>query len=229
MRIYGDHGSIVVHAAGADYCGDGVVACGPRAAGKTTVLTSLLRGVVGRLLSNDRLLLDAGGELVPVPLPVLAGRGTVEAIPDLTRAAARLSRPQPRLDTLPVEFAATVKAEFTPVEYATALSTSLARRSRLHTLVVPQLTDTTDPVQVRRCTTTQAHAALVANCFTPRDEFWRPWLVPRATADADLERHARHVIDRVVPSVRCLAVRFGIRNPLVDLDTALAHALRATP
>ncbi|MGP4018804.1 hypothetical protein [Saccharopolyspora sp. 5N708] len=222
LRTYEDHGGVLFHAAGADLGGHGVMICGPRAAGKTTLLTCLLRATRGALLSNDRLIMHRHGRLIAVPLPVPVARGTLEAIPELANAVPALSRPQRTISELPTTFGATEKAEFSAREYTTALGTSLAPGSWLRTILVPRLTDTTEPPRVRAIPPAEAQQVLQANCFTPHDEFWQqPWLVPRTTPDADLQRRAHQLIRELAGHIPCFEIRFGIRNPLDQLDKAL--------
>ncbi|WP_039739276.1 phosphoenolpyruvate carboxykinase (ATP) [Saccharomonospora halophila] len=222
LRTYEDHGGVVFHSAGVDIDGHGVMIVGPRSAGKTTLLTCLIRATRGTLLSNDRLILDHQRRLVAVPLPVPVARGTVEAVPELADAVPGLSRPQRPVDTLPTTFGTTQKVEFSAREYATALGTSLAPGSWLRTIIVPRLTDTAEPATIRTLPPAEARRVLSASCFTPRDEFWRqPWLVPRATPDAALRHHAEPLVRNVADTVPCVEIRFGIRNPLSQLEQLL--------
>lgn len=227
LRTYEDHGGIVFHAAGADLDGHGVMICGPRTAGKTTLLACLLRAHHGALLSNDRLILHGDERLVAVPLPVPVGRGTIEAVPELFEAASALSRPQRTIRELPVTFGSLQKAEFSAREFATALGASRSPGSRLRTILVPRLSDTTEPARIRMLTQEETQRVLTESCFTPRDEFWiEPWLVPRTTPDLVLHRAAQHVIRSMVDSVSCFEIRFGVRNPLAELDKVLPALTR---
>ncbi|MEV0702677.1 hypothetical protein AB0I53_32810 [Saccharopolyspora sp. NPDC050389] len=227
LRTYEEHGDVVFHAAGADLDGRGVMICGPRSAGKTTLLTCLLRVTRGDLLSNDRLILDRRGRMVAVPLPVPVARGTIDAVPELGNAVRALSRPQRDVGELPTTFGATAKAEFSAQEYTTALGTSLAAGSWLRTIIVPHLADTTEPTRTRLLPVEEAQQMLAANCFTPHDEFWiRPWLVPRTTPDAELHRHSQQLTQQLAADIPCFEVSFGVRNPLDQLDKAVLDLLR---
>ncbi|WP_338600454.1 hypothetical protein [Saccharopolyspora sp. SCSIO 74807] len=226
LRSYEDHGGVIVHAAGASIRGDGVMICGPRAVGKTTLLTCLTRCTGSSVLSNDRLILMPGQRLIAVPLPVPIGKGTIDAVPELEKAAPILSRPQRAVDGLPATFGSAEKAEFSPREFAAALGASLAGRSRLRTILTPRLTDDSTPARVRELDVDETRRTLTENCFTPHDEFWRhPWLVPRRTTDADLRRGAAQAIDELAGQVPCYEIRFGVRNPLTELDTLLREVV----
>jgi hypothetical protein len=224
LRTYEDHGGIVFHAAGADLDGHGVMICGPRSAGKTTLLTCLLRCTRGALLSNDRLICDPHGRLVPVPLPVPIARGTLEAVPELAQAVPALSRPQRAVSELPRTFGTSEKAEFSAREYVGALDTALSIGSRLRTIIVPRFTETAEPTQIRAMPREEATRVLRANCFTPHDEFWQqPWLVPRITPEPELHRRAQELTCHLAAHVPCFEIRFGVRNPMHELDNALLN------
>lgn len=227
LRTYEDHGGLVFHAAGADLDGHGVMVCGPRSAGKTTLLTCLLRYAHGALLSNDRLILDEHRRLVPVPLPVPVAKGTIDAVPELDKATASLSRPQATITELPAVFGTRTKAEFTAREYASALNTSLAAGSSLETIIVPRLSNSSEPARWRALSPENAQDMLQANCFTPHDEFWRqPWLVPRTTANSELCERAEQLIRQLSEQVPCFEVSFGVRNPLDALVQAVHEVVR---
>lgn len=222
LRTYEDHGGVVFHAAGADLDGHGVMITGPRSAGKTTLLTCLLRATGGGLLSNDRLIVDRQGRLVAVPLPVPVARGTLEAVPELAAAVAGSSRPQRPVTALPKTFGTAEKAEFSAREYATALGTSLTAGSWLRMILVPRLADTTEPVSVRALEPPETRRLLLTSCFTPRDEFWQqPWLVPRATPDAELRHAAELLVADLAATIPCVEIRFGVGNPLGELERIL--------
>lgn len=226
VRTYENHGGVIFHAAGADLADKGVMICGPRSVGKTTLLTCLLRLTGGALLSNDRLVLEPSGRLIAVPLPVPIAKGTIEAVDELRNAVHQLSRPQRKLNALSSSFGATEKAEFSAREYATALGTTLSPGSWLQTIMVPRLTDDYAPVQVRELSRDHARRVLGANCFTPHDEFWKqPWLVPRTAPNVEFCRHAEHLVQCIAAQVRCFEVAFGVRNPLTELDNGLLTLL----
>ncbi|NIJ10480.1 hypothetical protein FHU38_000824 [Saccharomonospora amisosensis] len=230
LRTYENAGGIVFHAAGVDLGGAGVMICGPRSAGKTTTLACLLRAAHGQLLSNDRLILHNPGQLIPVPLPVPVARGTLEAIDELQAAVPRLSRPQPRPDTIPHAFGATTKVAFSAREFAAALGSSLSRASSLRSVVVPRFTDTDAPLRTRRLDPAEARQVLAASCFTPHDEFWiNPWLVPRVRADTDLATFAAKIVTHIAGAVPCVEVTFGVRNSMEELDKALLDIVRNIP
>ena len=226
LRSYEDRGGVITHAAGASLRGNGVMICGPRSVGKTTLLTCLARSTGSSVLSNDRLILMPGRRLIAVPLPVPIGKGTIDAVPELEKVTPDLSRPQRAVDGLPATFGSAEKAEFSPREFATALGSSLAGRSRLRTILTPRLTDDSTSARVRELGVDEARRTLNENCFTPHDEFWRhPWVVPRRISEADLRRGAAQAIDELAGKVPCYEIRFGVRNPLAELDTLLREVV----
>jgi hypothetical protein len=226
IRAYENTGAVLFHAAGADLNGHAVMVCGPRSAGKTTTLTAVIQATRGRLLSNDRLILDHRARLIAVPLPVPVARGTIAATPELSRALNTASRPQPALHQLPAVFGTAAKAEFSAREYAAALGTGLSAGSWLRVIIAARLTDSREPPLIRQLTPAQARDVLEATCFTPHDEFWRqPWLVPRTRPDAHLRQDASRMAAGIAACAPCFEVRFGVRNPRAGLDGAIASLL----
>ncbi|MGH3550522.1 MAG: hypothetical protein ACRDQU_20860 [Pseudonocardiaceae bacterium] len=225
LRTYEDAGGVIFHAAGVDVGDAGVMICGPRDAGKTTVTATLLRSTGAALLSNDRLIAYQGDRVVAVPLPVQTGRGTIEAFPELEH----LVRPAPaeaaELGRMPADFGSTVKHAFTARQFAQAFRAGLVSASALRLVVAPRLTDTREPAGSRRLSEAQARQVVAANCFTPRDEFWiRPWLIPRQRPDEQLGRQADAAIQYIAATVPCIEVTFGVRNPIADLAHILDDA-----
>ena len=227
LRAYEDAGAVVFHAAGIDAGGQAVMICGPRSAGKTTTAAALLRqlGSRARLLSNDRLLACEDRQVIAVPLPVPVARGTIDAFPQLSRAvpAARRARPgEPALAALPIRFGTASKITFPAREFAAALGSGLAASSQVTAVIIPALTDTADPVTIRQAAPGEALAALSACCFTPADEFWRPWLGTRGRAEADLAAGAARRCRELAGAVPCITVRWGVRGSLGGFAEALA-------
>jgi hypothetical protein len=232
LRAYEDAGAVVLHAAGVEADGGTVMICGPRGAGKTTAAAALLHqfGPRARLLSNDRLLACDGLQVVAVPLPVPVARGTLGAFPALRAAvpAARRARPgEPTLAALPREFGTSGKIAFPARDFAAAFGAGLSASSQVAAIVIPSLTDTADPPVVRHASPAEAQVTLSACCFTPADEFWRPWLVTRALPDADLAARADRRCRQLAASVPCVTVSLGVRGPLDGFAEALAAVTRA--
>lgn len=222
VRSYENAGGVLFHAAGADLAGRGVMICGPRASGKTTTLAAVLRGRGAALLSNDRLILHGADRMVAVPLPVPAARGTLDAFPELDRAARGAPGRHDGGSALPTVFGTAVKHPFTAGEFATALGAELSPASELRLVLVPRLSDSTTPVRARALHPHEAREVLVGSCFTPRDEFWTlPWLVPRESTDSTLRAHAASVIERLARSVPFVEIGFGVHNPISLFERAL--------
>ncbi|MGH3620444.1 MAG: hypothetical protein ACRDQ5_01455 [Sciscionella sp.] len=222
LRTYEDAGGVIFHAAGVDVGGAGVMICGPRGAGKTTITATLLRSTGADLLSNDRLIAHQGDHVVAVPLPVPTARGTIEAFPELEHLVRRVTTELVELGRMPGDFGSTVKHAFTARQFARAFHANLVSSSVLRLVVVPQLADTRQPARLRHLSEAEARRVVAANCFTPRDEFWvRPWLVPRQKADELLRRQANAAIQHIAATVPCIEVTFGVRNPITDLARIL--------
>jgi hypothetical protein len=207
--------------------------CGPRGAGKTTAAAALLErfGPRARLLSNDRLLACGDRQVVAVPLPVPVAGGTLDAFPALRAAvpeAVRARPGEPATAALPREFGTDSKIAFPARTFAGAFHAGLAASSRLTAIVIPSLSDSSAPVAIRRVGSAEASAALTACCFTPKDEFWRPWLIGRARPDAELSADAARRCREIAASVPCVTVSFGVRGCLVSFGQALATVTGAT-
>jgi hypothetical protein len=228
LRTYEDAGGVIFHAAGVDAGRDaGVMICGPRGAGKTTLTATLLQLPGASLLSNDRLITYQGDHAVAVPLPVPTGRGTIQAFPELEYLARRTAGKGIALDQMPTDFGSTVKHAFTARQFAQAFGARLLSASTLRLVLVPKLADTGDPAVLRRLSEAQARQLVAANCFTPRDEFWvQPWLVPRQRTNEQLGRHANTAIGHIAATMPCMEVSFGVRNPISDLARILDDATR---
>jgi hypothetical protein len=166
LRTYEDAGGVIFHAAGVDVGGTGVMICGPRGAGKTTVTAALLRLPGAALLSNDRLIAYQGDHVVAVPLPVPTARGTIEAFPELEHLVRRTTAKGVDLDRMPADFGSTVKHAFTARQFAEAFGAGLISRSGLRLVVVSRLADTGEPAGARRLSEAQARQVVAANCFT---------------------------------------------------------------
>lgn len=225
LRTYEDAGGVIFHAAGVDVGGAGVMVCGPRGAGKTTVTAALLRLSGAGLLSNDRLVAYQGDHVVAVPLPVPTARGTIQAFPELERLVRRPAVGGIELDRMPADFGSMVKHAFTARQFAEAFGARLIARSALRLVVVPRLANTDEPARARRLPIAEVRRIIAANCFTPRDEFWvRPWLVPRRRTDEQLDDQASAAIEYLAATVPCVEVSFGVRNRVSDLARALEDA-----
>jgi hypothetical protein len=218
LRTYENAAGVVFHAAGVDVGGNAVMICGPRSAGKTTTLAGLLAALEGRgaLLSNDRLIVHGARRLVAVPLPVPLARGTINAVPQL-----RATVPAAVRTGLPAAFATPEKTTLAARPFAAAFRSSLSAGSQLRTLLSPRFTDTRQPARLHRLTQAQALTALTQACFTPTDEFWRPWLVERVISDTDLRAHAAQTCERLAATVPCHQLTFGVRGQATDLHRAL--------
>lgn len=216
LRTSENREGIVLHAAGVETGSAGVLVCGAAGAGKTTVMTELLRAVGAGLLSNDRVVLHGPDRLVPVPLPVSVARGTIDACPELLHAAIRPDphRPRPALQDLPTTFGTRAKMEVSPSAYAAALGGRLSPGARLRLVLVPRLRDTGEPTHVRQLPHAEACQVLAASCFTPHDEFWTtPWLVPRERTDSELSAHAQEICDQVAAAFPVVEITHGVRQP----------------
>ncbi|HUY50819.1 MAG TPA: hypothetical protein VMV92_34780 [Streptosporangiaceae bacterium] len=126
------------------------------------------------------------------------------------------------LSRMPAKFGTTVKHAFTARQFAQAFNAGLVPASVLRLVVVPHLTDTSEPARVRHLPEAQARQVITENCFTPRDEFWiRPWLIPRQRPDGLLQHQADAAVGHITVTVPCVDVSFGVRNPVTGLVRAL--------
>ncbi|GIH71015.1 hypothetical protein [Sphaerimonospora thailandensis] len=220
LRTYEDAGGIVFHAAGLDVSGRAVMICAPQGAGKTSTLAALLHilGQHAALLSNDRLILHGERRVLAVPLPVPVARGTLDAYPALRPLYSRTPA------DLPEEFGTRHKVALPARPFAAAFGSALTAASKLGAIIVPAFTDTAQPVNIGRLNTEETRELLNAVCFTPVDEFWRPWLIRRSRSDADLAAAAASVCARLA-NTPCYRVEYGVRGPVGHLQRALTNLI----
>lgn len=220
LREYENSGGIVFHAAGAALPGGAVMICGPPGSGKTSTLAAILSQARQRsaLLSNDRLI-AMGHRLIAVPLPVPLARGTLEAVPNL-RAAC----PAP-VDDMPLVFGTRDKTALAALGFACAFGAGLTPAATARLLIVPHLVDSNQPPLIERLSPAQALQVLDTSCFTPTDEFWRPWLVPRTRPDEHLAQAAHTACAHLAHALACHRVTFGIRRPIESLTSALSDLI----
>ncbi len=217
LRSYENQGGIVFHAAGAVLPQGAVMICGPGSAGKTTTLAALLKsaGGRGRLLSNDRLIAQERG-VVAVPLPVRLARGTLHAFPELHAAC----HPE-QVRALPSEFGTTSKVALPARTFAGVFGSRLAASGHLRALIIPRLKDNAHLPYAERLSSGEAHQALRQACFTPLDEFWSPWLVPRTRSEAALAALAEAACARLAAQLPCHRITAGIHAPAGALTETL--------
>lgn len=224
LRTYEDAGGVILHAAGVDLDGAGVLVCGPRGAGKTTITAALLRTTGAALLSNDRLVIHHD-QMVAVPLPVPTARGTIEAFPELEHVARAQARAAD-LSGMPTEFGSTIKLAFSARQFAEAFGARLVAASVPRIVLVPRLSDTSEPAALRHLPHAEARHIIAMSCFTPHDEFWiRPWIVPRERADDLLHNQAAAAVGHIAATVPSVEVTFGVHNSTTELVRSLDKAI----
>ncbi|MBV9022415.1 MAG: hypothetical protein JO362_01090, partial [Streptomycetaceae bacterium] len=123
------------------------------------------------------------------------------------------------------EFATRDKTVLPARTFAAAFGAELVAGSRLRALLVPRFTDTTQPVRIRPMTREKTLAALAQACFTPTDEFWRPWLITRKDSETTLAHRSAALCARLAATAPCHEVAFGVRGSIEDLRRALADLI----
>ena len=150
---------LVLHAAALTVAGTGVIIAGPKHAGKTSLLTHLLRQAGARFLSNDRVVVALG-----------AGAPTMHAMPTvLTLRPASWALFPPLRDRLlqrhyqfrdslreaaagaptPFQLAPDQPFNLTPAQYCALLDVAPVASGCPHVVLFPQVTDAPTTIEVR--------------------------------------------------------------------------------
>ncbi|MDQ1246410.1 MAG: hypothetical protein QG597_778 [Actinomycetota bacterium] len=218
-------GSTLFHAAGVTLDGRAVLIVGPPLAGKSTLLACVLHCAKGRaaLMSNDRVLVH-DRHARAVPLPVGLARGTLDAFTEL-----RLLVPESDRIVLEDRFATRHKTTLTAAAFAAAFGSPLAPGGSIDLVLAPALTHDAQVTTVTNLDAEETARLLNEACYTPHDEFWRPWFAPREhTADALRQRSTQHcqTLARDVPAVRITHGVGGDHGNLLDaVTTAIGDLL----
>lgn len=227
-------GRLPVHGAAFLHAGGAVVLCGPKRAGKTSLLVHALR-CGGAFLSNDRLFVDVDAsqpQARAAPTIVMLRDGTLELFAPLRKAfeearfdrgrtlsecAPGVPRPEPRAGP------GFDRPGISPAQLCALLDAPMAEAAPVATLLFPRLDPAADGIALEPLGPAEAGSALEASLLRPsrparHSELFAPGRAP-IPAEREVER-CRRLVERV-PAYAC---RLGPRAFESDLLGLLPRA-----
>jgi len=215
----GRSAGLVVHAAACAMGDDGFVLAGPKGAGKTSLLTHLLRHREARFLAGDRVHLtvaDDGPVMRGLPTLVSVRAETLAMFPELRdRLAARAYRHELRLGEAPgISVAGTRWARggrsLSPAQFCDLLGVTRAVEARLAAVLFPRVTRARGGIELEPLSAEQGAARLVHSLFPRRLSGQAPGLfdldLDHPASDAWLGQQCRAVASQVP----CFECRLGL-------------------
>jgi hypothetical protein len=217
-------GYVVLHAGAVELAGGALVLCGPRGAGKTTLICGLLEHTGANFVANDRIYVgpaaaDGPPVVVSWPWSTRVGLGACRASAALRHwLVAGRSYDYPQLDwdhaggIDAVEAAAVdagtpvdslepgMKVELTGRELASALDSGIASAAPARCVVFPEIDLRSDSTRLEPVTAEWAAGRLLEELLSPEDEVYPDWLDLRRDTHDAVVRDAEAVIARLVSS-----------------------------
>ncbi len=215
-RALGDPACTLLHAAAAAPSIGAVLFAGPREAGKTTVLASVVRATGAGVLTNDRTLLrrtadgwTAGG----VPTIVNVRPGTLALLPDFAAAVARVAagpdRTVAEATAARTRGAADGPTKLSTAQLAAALGARLAPPMPLAAIVFPDPRAARDEIAIERLTGADAAHGIATARFAQHAERDVPTAFARLAGAARPPGAEEALLARLALEVPCFAVRLG--------------------
>lgn len=217
-------GDVAYHGGGFDINKNGVMVCGGKAKGKTTlILEQLKKG--SNYLANDRVIISRkpnGKYLINyLPLSMRIGIGTINRTPCLAEIinSYQWSRPQENkvinysygYDQCVDEFGNAAKLEITPKEIKNIFNVSLVEAAPLNAIVFPDIDPSFKGMETLPCEPAKAAKIILEQCMTPVDENWiTPWLFQRNKTNEELRKYAEKFTNNLVHDVKAYTIHFGL-------------------
>lgn len=218
FRTVENHLGIIMHAAACFHPKyGGILICGDKGKGKTTLLFDLLKNGCS-FVANDRVVIESkanGLIMKAVPLCIRAGAGTVaQPYLDIEIDSEKLSRSiNQDLRVLaeienPTIFGR-AKIEFTPYEISQLFNTHNIFNCELKYILFPDFSpDNISVVEHER--PKDSYDILKQSCCTPNDVNWlRPWLLYRKYSKNYLIKNSDRCIQDMLLSCKIVRVSFG--------------------
>jgi hypothetical protein len=217
-------GDVVYHGGGFVTNKNGVMVCGDKAKGKTTVILEQLKKG-SKYLANDRVIISHNDEkqyfIKYVPLSMRVGIGTIRRLPDLSKIVNSYpwSRHQSskvlnyfyNQDQCTDEFGSAEKLEITSKEIHDVFKIDLVECSPLNSIVFPEIDLDFNGIEIFPCKPTQAAKLILEQCMTPIDENWiTPWLFQRNKSNEELRIYAEEFTNNLVQNVQSYTIHFGL-------------------
>lgn len=222
FRTSEDDGFIMFHAGAVVFKESGIMVCGDKASGKTTMLLSLILNGAD-YISNDRLLVKEtkqGFLIKYFPISMRIGRGTIAAIPQLAKKVnndgQKWSRPQVEeiknqvaLDEH-ADFGSAVKLEITSKELKELFAVNLKEQAYLKTVIFPKINLNISDIHVSEMDSKKAAILLQEQCMSPLDENWiEPWLKKRRETDQFIIEYSEKLVDHMIEQTKVYQIEFG--------------------
>lgn len=214
-------GNLQLHAAAVEIGGRGILFAGPKASGKTTLLTYFLTATAARLVSNDRVFairtLD-GFDLRGVPTIVSVRPGTQELLPG--RFGHVPDVPYPYRFTLAEAdglLAAaggtdgTTRLTLSPAQFARELSVALVRRATLDSIVFPEPHPDPSAFTIDRLTPEEAALRLRGGRLGVDSAKNGPTVFEHLVGATRPEGADEALISSMADEIPCFSVRTGAR------------------
>lgn len=217
-------GDVVYHGGGFEVNKNGVMVCGDKAKGKTTViLEEIKKGY--NYLANDRVVISQNDKkeyfIKYLPLSMRIGIGTISRTPDLVKLIN--SYPWSRHQSAKVlnysytqehctdELGSAEKLEMTSKEIHNIFKVDLIESSPLSAIVFPDIDPVFKGMETVPCEPSQAAKLILEQCMTPVDENWiTPWLFQRNKDNDELKRYAKEFTHNLVQNVKAYTIHFGL-------------------
>jgi hypothetical protein len=210
---------LVVHAAAFAMGDDGFLLAGPKGAGKTSLLTHLLRHPDARFLAGDRVHLALGDDspvIRGLPTLVSVRAETLAMFPELRdRLAARAYQHELKLGEAPGIPVASGRwagrgRSLSPAQFCDLLGVTRAAEARLGAVLFPRVTRARGPIELEPLSAEQGAARLVHTLFPRRLSGQAPGLfdldVDPPASEASLGQQCRAVASQVP----CFECRLGL-------------------
>jgi len=226
-RRFEQEGRAVLHAGAVSFGGSVWLVCGPKFAGKTTLVCALIEHLGADFVSNDRVFLGGPGgrpEVISWPMSVRIGLGTCLAsapLRDWLRAGRSPAYPRSGWDTergldeaAARRLAARAdapKLELVPAELVASLGGRALAGGPVGGVFLPARDASLAPGvgRAQPVGPTPAKQRLLAELLTPDDDDYPDWLGLRCTEATDLRDRARALIDLLVDTRPVVEVSFA--------------------
>jgi hypothetical protein len=230
-------GWVVLHAGAVSLGGRGWIVCGPKYAGKTTLVCQLVEDAGAEFVANDRIYIrgrDGGPRLLAWPMSVRIGIGTClgsRALRPLL-AGGRFEYPQTGWDPAagirdPGALALATgpsgpKIELTPRELVAVLGSRAVAGADASAVVLPRRDPGGPAAAIRRVAAGDEEAveSLGEQLLTPDDDSYPDWLELRRAAPERLAEDALDLVRRLVGTLPVVELRFSDAGAAVRALTA---------
>jgi hypothetical protein len=220
-----ERGLFVLHAGAVRVGGRGVAICGPKHAGKTTLVCAMSEHAGADFIANDRIYVGMerrGLRIHGWPMSVRIGVGTCLASPRLRRwmrPGQAFAYPQAGWDPasgISDEAARRLargpqgpKLELIPSELSGALDTTVVDAADLCCVVLPRFDAAAPPVELVLVPDGDAAARVSAQLLTPADDSYPDWLELRRCGHEELAARGSRLAGRMAREARVVEARFS--------------------